>query len=103
MDAQVEADGRDLERYRAYLPVTDKTPVITLHEGNTDLVCARYLPKHLGVDVSIHAATLVACCLRRSSLSLTRTTPVSITPMAAARLAIATHRDAFCCTTIGSC
>src|SRR3954466_5870950 len=43
-----------IEQYRAFLPVTDKTPIITLHEGNTDLVCARYLPEHLGVDVSVH-------------------------------------------------
>ena len=43
-----------IERYRAYLPVTSKTPIITLHEGNTDLVCSRYLPERLGVDVSVH-------------------------------------------------
>jgi threonine synthase len=43
-----------IEHYRAFLPVTAKTPVITLHEGNTDLVCARYLPEKLGVDVSVY-------------------------------------------------
>ncbi len=43
-----------IEQYRQFLPVTDKTPVITLHEGNTDLVCARHLPEYLGIDVSIH-------------------------------------------------
>jgi threonine synthase len=43
-----------IEHYRSYLPVSAKTPVITLHEGNTDLVPARHLPKHLGLDVEIY-------------------------------------------------
>jgi threonine synthase len=42
-----------IERYRAYLPVTDKTPIITLLEGDTPLIPSRYLPKELGVDVKI--------------------------------------------------
>jgi threonine synthase len=52
--AQSSAWHGVIDRYRAFLPVTEKTPIITLHEGNTDLVCARHLPKHLGLDVSIH-------------------------------------------------
>ncbi len=43
-----------IERYRRYLPVTDKTPVVTLLEGETPLIPARYLPTHLGIDVSIY-------------------------------------------------
>lgn len=43
-----------IENYRAYLPVSAKTPVITLHEGNTDLIPARHLPKLLGVDVAVY-------------------------------------------------
>src|SRR5207244_2220135 len=43
-----------IERYRAFLPVSSKTPVITLHEGNTDLICARHLPERLGVDVKVY-------------------------------------------------
>lgn len=43
-----------IERYRSYLPVTDKTPIITLLEGDTPLIPARYLPKHLGVDVRVY-------------------------------------------------
>ena len=27
-----------IERYRKFMPVTSKTPVITLHEGNTPLI-----------------------------------------------------------------
>ena len=38
----------------AYLPVTEKTPVITLLEGNTPLIAARYLPELLGVDVKVY-------------------------------------------------
>ncbi len=43
-----------IERYRAYLPVTDKTPVITLLEGNTPLIPSRYLPTLLGVSVNVY-------------------------------------------------
>ncbi len=31
--------------YCTYLPVTDKTPIITLNEGNTPLVCAPHITK----------------------------------------------------------
>jgi len=42
-----------IERYRSYLPVTDRTPVVTLLEGDTPLVPSRYLPDVLGVDVRV--------------------------------------------------
>lgn len=32
-----------IERYKKYLPITDKTPIITLNEGDTPLIKARYL------------------------------------------------------------
>ncbi len=38
-----------LARYRAYLPVTPATPIITLGEGNTPLVRSETLEKRLGV------------------------------------------------------
>ena len=37
-----------IERYRKYLPVTDKTPVITLLEGNTPLIPSANLAKKIG-------------------------------------------------------
>ena len=40
-----------IRRYRSYLPVTDQTPIITLHEGNTPLIRLHHLPQHLGMDV----------------------------------------------------
>lgn len=40
-----------LETYKAYLPVTDRTPMITLHEGNTPLVRAEKLSDELDLDV----------------------------------------------------
>jgi threonine synthase len=43
-----------IEQYRSYLPVTSKTPVITLLEGNTPLVPAKHLPDLLGVDVAVY-------------------------------------------------
>ncbi len=42
-----------IERYRPYLPVTDKTPVITLLEGDTPLIPSRYLALLLGVEVQV--------------------------------------------------
>src|SRR5512144_832417 len=40
-----------IERYRDRLPVTDATPVVTLHEGNTPLVPAPVLSQRIGADV----------------------------------------------------
>ncbi len=40
-----------IEAYRGRLPVTDATPVITLHEGNTPLVPAPVLSQRVGADV----------------------------------------------------
>lgn len=40
-----------IARYRQFLPVTDKTPMLTLHEGNTPLIHAPNLSKELGLDL----------------------------------------------------
>src|SRR4051794_36916174 len=40
-----------IEAYRSRLPVTDSTPVITLHEGATPLVHARELSSRTGCEV----------------------------------------------------
>lgn len=40
-----------IERYREFLPVSEKTPVVTLLEGNTPLIFAEYLSKKVGVNV----------------------------------------------------
>ncbi|MFI1170726.1 threonine synthase [Streptomyces melanogenes] len=40
-----------IDGYRAWLPVTDATPVISLHEGNTPLVPAAHLSALTGCDV----------------------------------------------------
>ncbi|GBF07737.1 threonine synthase, thrC2 [Deinococcus aerius] len=40
-----------IERYREYLPLTDRTPPLTLHEGNTPLIPAPKLSERLGVDL----------------------------------------------------
>ena len=39
-----------IDRYREFLPVSDKTPVITLREGNTPLIPAKNLAKEIGGD-----------------------------------------------------
>ncbi|OQA57767.1 MAG: Threonine synthase [Candidatus Omnitrophica bacterium ADurb.Bin277] len=38
-----------IERFREYLPVTDKTPIVSLNEGNTPLIPAEALPAELGL------------------------------------------------------
>jgi threonine synthase len=40
-----------IERYASFLPVTEKTPKITLHEGNTPLIHAPKLSDQLGVEL----------------------------------------------------
>ncbi len=37
-----------IERYKEYLPVTSKTPIITLNEGDTPLIKSEYFSKILG-------------------------------------------------------
>ena len=37
-----------LERYREYLPVTDKTPIFTLGEGDTPLVKSESIAGEVG-------------------------------------------------------
>ncbi|MSP78380.1 MAG: threonine synthase [Dehalococcoidia bacterium] len=40
-----------LEKYSAYLPLNDRTPMITLGEGNTPLVKSESIGKELGAEV----------------------------------------------------
>lgn len=39
-----------IERYQEFMPVTDRTPIISLNEGNTPLILAEALPKELGLQ-----------------------------------------------------
>ncbi len=43
-----------IEEYREFLPITDKTPIVTLKEGNTPLLKAENLKKNLGIDLEIY-------------------------------------------------
>ena len=43
-----------IDRYRQYLPVTVKTPIITLQEGNTPLIEAKFLSKMLGKGYQVY-------------------------------------------------
>jgi len=43
-----------IREYGAYLPVSDRTPVITLHEGNTPLIYACHLSEMAGRGVEIY-------------------------------------------------
>ena len=43
-----------IEKYREYLPVSDKTPVITLLEGNTPLIKTDNLSKAINKDLDIY-------------------------------------------------
>ncbi len=40
-----------LHTYKPFLPVTDKTPLLTLQEGNTPLIRAERLSEELGLDI----------------------------------------------------
>lgn len=43
-----------LNRYREFLPVSDKTPIITLNEGNTPLIKADNLAKSIGFSGELY-------------------------------------------------
>ena len=40
-----------IDQYRAYLPVSETTPIVTLNEGNTPLIKLDRLPQFLGLEV----------------------------------------------------
>jgi len=40
-----------LERYREFLPVTDRTPIITIGEGDTPLIRSRVIEKEFGCEL----------------------------------------------------
>ena len=42
-----------IERYKEYLPVTKKTPIISLQEGNTPLLPSSYLSKLVGKNCEV--------------------------------------------------
>ena len=43
-----------IQKYRRFLPVNEKTPVITLKEGNTPLIYAGYLSKLAGKNAQVY-------------------------------------------------
>ena len=43
-----------IQKYRSFLPVIDKTPVITLNEGNTPLIYAGYLSRLAGKNAQVY-------------------------------------------------
>ncbi len=43
-----------IAHYREYLPVTDATPLVTLHEGNTPLIHAPRLAAEIAPDVELY-------------------------------------------------
>ena len=43
-----------IDRYRAFLPVSDRTPVITLNEGNTPLIRGERLRAALGIPAEVY-------------------------------------------------
>ncbi len=43
-----------INTFKEYLPVSDKTPVVTLNEGNTPLIKCENLAKKIGVDAEIY-------------------------------------------------
>ena len=42
-----------IEKYKDFLPVTKKTPVVSLNEGNTPLIFAKNLSETIGRDIKI--------------------------------------------------
>ncbi|MGP1383948.1 MAG: threonine synthase [Thainema sp.] len=42
-----------IEAYREYLPVSEQTPVVTLHEGNTPLIPVPVISAQIGRDVQV--------------------------------------------------
>ena len=47
-----------IEAYRPYLPVSDQTPVVTLHEGNTPLIPVPHISAEVGKGVQVYVIAL---------------------------------------------
>ena len=43
-----------IEKYKKYLPVSPKTPIVTLCEGNTPLIKAKNLPRIFGKNIDLY-------------------------------------------------
>lgn len=43
-----------IQKYRRFLPVNDRTPVVTLNEGNTPLIYADYLSNLAGKNIEVY-------------------------------------------------
>ncbi len=43
-----------IEEYRKFLPVTKKTPIVSLNEGNTPLIYASHVSSYLGEGVEVY-------------------------------------------------
>ncbi|OGW81181.1 MAG: threonine synthase [Omnitrophica bacterium RIFCSPLOWO2_12_FULL_44_17] len=44
-----------IERYQEFLPVSSKTPIVSLNEGNTPLILSEVLPRELGLrDIRLY-------------------------------------------------
>ncbi len=43
-----------IEKYKKFLPVTDKTPIVSLSEGNTPLIYASHISNLIGKDVEVY-------------------------------------------------
>lgn len=44
-----------IKRYQSFLPVSEKTPFLTLYEGNTPLIKAKQLSQELKLDLYLKA------------------------------------------------
>ncbi len=54
MTTKCEAYSGLLDKYRKYLPVSEKTPIITINEGNTPLIKADNLAKAIGLNAGLY-------------------------------------------------
>ena len=43
-----------INKYRKYLPVSEKTQIVTLNEGNTPLIKADNLAKKIGLECNVY-------------------------------------------------
>ena len=42
-----------IDKYKEWLPVTENTPMLTLHEGNTPLIHLAHLSERWGIDLYV--------------------------------------------------
>ena len=59
-----------INAYKQYLPITNKTPIVTLNEGNTPLIFSNSISKLIGNGTKVYLIMAQPTVLLRSRMTM---------------------------------